>query len=172
MGVYGSTTDRASGWVGVPDANEIASLEPDPVTRTWNEPLVHITGCEITPVAEFELRASTDGGATFLPPVSLQTTPQPEEGKFWGDTVGFFDGERWTPPQGTINFDDVNATVKSWQVANGAPKTPRTDVEPQELNRVVNFNDVFTLIQAFKGETYPFGCPADPCQDNVADPCP
>ena len=107
-----------------------------------------------------------------LCPVSLQTTAQPDEGKFWGDTVGFFDGEQWTPPQGTINFDDVNAAVKSWQVANGAPAIPRTDVEPQEPNRVTNFNDVLFEIFAFQGDPYPFGCPADPCQDNVANPCP
>jgi len=34
-------------------------------------------------------------------------------------------------------------------------------VEPGEINTVVNFNDVFTIILAFQGEEYPFG-PAEP----------
>lgn len=35
------------------------------------------------------------------------------------------------------------------------------DVEPGNINTVVNFADVLILIKAFQGETYPFG-PADP----------
>lgn len=165
-------TATVSGWVGVPDANGIASLEANPVTRTWTESIVSITGCDITPVAEFELRASTDGGLTFSPAVSLQTAPQPGGGKFWGDTVGSFNGTEWSPPQGVNNIDDAVGVIKTWQGAAGAPQMPRTDVEPQEPNRVVNFNDVLFVLLAFQGDPYPFGCPADPCQDNVANPCP
>ena len=44
-------TATVSGWVGVPDANGIASLELEPATRMWTEPVVNITGCEITPGA-------------------------------------------------------------------------------------------------------------------------
>lgn len=165
-------TAVVSGWVGVPDADGIASLEPNPVTRTWTEPVVHITGCDITPVAEFELAASTDDGQSFLPAIMLRTVAQPADNKFWGDTVGVFDGEIWTPPQGVTNFDDVNAAIKEWQEAAGSAGIPRTDVEPQEPNRVTNFNDVLFEVFAFQGDFYPFGCPSDPCQDNIAVPCP
>ena len=164
-------TAVVSGWVGVPDDNGIASLELDPVTRTWIEPVVSITGCEITPVAEFELSTSLDGGGSLLPPLALCTIFQPGEGKFWGDVVGFFDGEKWTAPQGFTNFDDAFSVLKSWQMADGAPELPRADVEPQELNRVVNFNDVFLIVLAFQADPYPFGCPNDPCQNNLIDPC-
>ena len=165
-------TATVSGWIGAPDANGIASLEPDPVTRTWVEPVVHVTGCEITPVAEFELRASTDDGLTFLPPTSLHTTTQPGGSKFWGDIVGFFDGNFWTSAQGVVNANDILAVIRTWQQANGAPALPRSDVEPQEPNRVVNANDMLFVIFAFKGEYYPFGCPDDPCQNIMANPCP
>ncbi len=165
-------TAIVSGWVGVPDTNGIASLEPNPVTRTWIEPVVHITGCDITPVAEFELAASADDGQSFLPAITLRTVGQPVDAKFWGDTVGVFDGTKWTAPQGVTNFDDVNAAIKTWQEAEGSAVIPRTDVEPQEPNRVTNFNDVLFEVFAFQGDFYPFGCPDDPCQDNIAIPCP
>lgn len=165
-------TAIVSGWVGVPDGNGIASLVPDPVTRAWIEPVVSITGCEIAPVAEFELRASPDDGQSFFPPISVRTIPQPGGGKFWGDTCGSFDGTEWSAPQGITNIDDAVCVIKTFQEVESAPEVPRTDVEPQEPNRVVNFNDVLFVLFAFKGEPYPFGCPDDPCQDNVANPCP
>ena len=165
-------TAIVSGWVGVPDADGIASLVLDPVTRTWIEPVVNITGCEIAPVAEFELRASEDDGQSFLPPVALQTIPQPGGGKFWGDACGSFDGFEWSAPQGITNIDDAVCVIKTWQAEEGAPESPRTDMVPQEPNRVTNFNDVLFVIFAFQGEPYPFGCPDDPCQDNIANPCP
>ena len=102
----------------------------------------------------------------------LRTIGQPVDNKFWGDTVGVFDGSIWTAPQGVTNFDDVNAAIKTWQEAAGAAVIPRTDVEPQEPNRVTNFNDVLFEVFAFQGDFYPFGCPGDPCQDNIAVPCP
>ena len=135
---------------------------------------IHVTGCDITPVAEFELRASFDGGGSFEPPVALRTTPQPSQGKWWGDTVGSFDPDtqQWTPPQGIVNIDDAVGVLKTWQEAPGAPEVPRSDVDPQEPNRLVNINDAFAILQAFTGDFYPHGCPDDPCQDNVANPCP
>ena len=165
-------TATVSGWIGVPDANGIASLEPTPVTREWTEPVVHVTGCEITPVAEFELRASADDGATFSPPVALQTIPQPGGGKFWGDIVGAFNGFFWEKANGVTNIDDGLAVIHTWKGKAGAPGLSRSDVHPQEPDRVVNFNDVLFVIFAFQGDPYPFGCPDDPCQDNIATPCP
>ena len=165
-------TAVVSGWVGAPDANGIAALVLDPVTRMWLEPVINITGCEIAPVAEFDLRASQDDGQSFLPPIALRTIPQPGGGKFWGDACGSFNGVEWSAPQGVTNIDDAVCVIKTWQAAEGAPDVPRTDMVPQEPNRVVNFNDVLFVIFAFQGDPYPFGCPDDPCQDNNANPCP
>ena len=199
-----------SGWIGAPDANGIASLEPDPVTRDWTEAVVDVTGCEITPVAEFELRASADGGATFLPPVTLKTADQPIGNKWWGDLAGEFNGTYWTRPQGVTNFIDVLAIRNTFQGRLTAPglehfpflcsepqasacavsrrsmgcawyltrytKTGtalvRADVAPREPNRIANFEDVLFVVLAFKGESYPFGCPGDPCHDKLISPCP
>ena len=97
--------------------------------------------------------------------------PQPSP-KFWGDTVGSFDGTSWSPSQGVTNIDDAVAAIKTWQSVDFAPHFSITDVEPQDPNQIVNFNDVFQIVIAFQGDPYPFGCPDDPCQDNNAIPCP
>ncbi len=70
------------------------------------------------------------------------------------------------------NINDVFAVIKTWQQADGSAALQRSDVVPQEPNRVVNANDMLFVIFAFKGEYYPFGCPDDPCRDNIANPCP
>ena len=56
-------------------------------------------------------------------------------------------------------------------MAAGSAEVPRTDVQPQEPNRIVNFNDVLFEILAFQGNPYTYGCPDDPCQDTTVTPC-
>ncbi|MCH7995942.1 MAG: PQQ-dependent sugar dehydrogenase, partial [Planctomycetes bacterium] len=159
-------------WVDVPDGEGIARLSHSPITRIWTEEEVHATGCEISPLATYQIRATIDGGNTFSAPLVVETSPLPDGGKSWGDTVGSFDGTEWAPPQQVVNIGDAVAAIQKWQQLPGAPHTSVCDLHPQFINVVVNFNDVFLTILAFKGDPYPFGCPADPCQDNIANPCP
>ena len=35
------------------------------------------------------------------------------------------------------------------------------DVDPEVPNAVLNFTDIFQIVQGFKGEPYPFRNPAD-----------
>ncbi len=75
-----------------------------------------------------------------------------------------------TPAQGATNIDDAVAAITTFQGGSVVPPGPIPpgnvahlsvpDVEPADINTVVNFNDVFTIILAFQGEEYPFG-PAD-----------
>ena len=159
-------------WVGAPDAAGLAILSTTPVIRLWPEAAIHATGCFVSPVATYDVQAMIAEGALPTDPLSIDTIDQPGGGKFWGDTVGFFTGTEWTPPQGIVNFDDVVAVNKTFQGAFGAPHVSVSDVEPQFINRVVNINDVFRVISAFQANPYPFGCPADACQDNLVNPCP
>jgi len=149
-----------------------SSLVENPVTRVWDESVVYVTGCFISPVADYEIRASADGGQTFAPStLTVSTIYQPGGGKWWGDTVGHFNGFFWTPPQGIVNIDDAVAGIKSFQQLSNAPHKSVTDVEPQVTNQICNISDVYTIILAFQGKPYPYGCPKDPCQDNVQSPC-
>jgi len=167
-GAIGSTV-----WLDAPDAAGIAGASlPGPMTRVWPEPVVHVTGCFIAPVAEYVIRASSDGGATFSTALSLETIARPGDVKWWGDVVGSFDGVAWSPPQGITNIDDVVAALKTWQATPNAPHMSVTDVEPQFINRTVNINDAFEIILAFQGAPYPYGCISDPCFDRFSTPCP
>ena len=74
----------------------------------------------------------------------------------------------WTPPNLNVNIDDAVAAIKTWQGGSVVAPVPGSniahlsvaDVDPGDLNLIVNFNDVFKVFQAFTGEMYPFG-PAD-----------
>ena len=67
-----------------------------------------------------------------------------------------------------MNIDDAVMGIKTWQGGQVVAPIPGSniahlsvaDVEPGNMNAVVNFNDVFIVILAFQGEEYPFG-PAD-----------
>ncbi|MCH8243306.1 MAG: hypothetical protein IH897_11955, partial [Planctomycetes bacterium] len=122
---------------------------------------LHVTGCPIEPTSDYDVQAVA--GANESDPLTVATILQPGGGKFWGDTVGFFNGVEWTPPNLTTNIDDAVAIIKTWQggpvvapVGNVAHLSV-ADVDPGDINTVVNFNDVFMVILAFQGNQYPFG---------------
>ena len=100
--------------------------------------------------------------------LTVPTALQPVGGKFWGDTVGFFDGMEWTPPQGVANITDAVVATNTFQGGQVVAPVPGStiahlsiaDVEPGNINTVVNIADVLILIRAFQGAPYPFG-PAD-----------
>ncbi len=157
-------------WVGAPDANGMALAVNAPVTRVWSEPTVHVGDCEIVPDAAYELRTTNDGGVTFSPALVVNTIVRPAP-KFWGDTVGAFDGVQWSAPNNIVNANDFLAALQKFQNIATAPHVTVVDVQAVSsidpcLNRITNIADVFLLIKSFQGETYPFttdpaACP--PC---------
>ncbi len=157
-------------WVGAPDVNGLAPVTAAPVVRIWSEPVVHVGDCPIVPDAAYELRASSDGGTSLSPPLVVNTIARPEP-KFWGDTVGSFDGLQWSAPNGIVNTNDFIAALQKFQNLPTAPHVSVVDIQSVSsidpcLNRITNIADVFLLIQAFQGNMYPFttnpaACP--PC---------
>lgn len=128
--------------------------------------ILHITGCPIEPTSAYDVRAVTETDTSVA--LNVPTALQPGGGKFWGDAVGFFDGVEWTAAQGTVNIDDASVAISTFQGGQVVAPTPGSqvahlsvaDVEPGNVNTVVNFADVLILLNAFRGDTYPFG-PAD-----------
>ncbi|MCH8242545.1 MAG: hypothetical protein IH897_08045 [Planctomycetes bacterium] len=104
----------------------------------------------------------------FDPPMVAETQAKPGI-KWHGDCVGFFTGTVWTPPNGVTSIDDAVAAIKTWQNPSNTPGCPAppctathvsvTDVHPnlngEQINLVVNFNDVLVVILGFKGQEYP-----------------
>lgn len=146
------------GWLDVPDGAGVSRIVDAPVARVWNEPLIHVADCGIVPVASYDVRYDT-GTAFFSAPLAVHTIAQPAGGKFWGDTVGAFDGSAWSGPNGLVNANDFLAALQSFQVLPGSPHFTWVDVHDEVPNQVVNFTDVFNLIQAFQGQAYPFSIP-------------
>ena len=90
--------------------------------------------------------------------------------KWFGDVVGFFCGCDWTRPNGTTSIDDAVACIKTFQDPNAFNATHLSiaDIHPilsgTQINLVVNFDDVFAIIQGFQGMEYP-GFELDLCPD-------
>lgn len=160
----------AGHWVGAPDANGMSQVVGAPVFRAWPEAVVHVGDCEIVPVATYHLMATADG-VSFSPPLALSTIAQPAP-KFWGDTVGVYDGVEWTPPQGVVNTNDFIAAMQKFQGLPSSPHLCCVDVQSVSaidpcLNKLCNMADVFIIIKAFQGDPYPFTTDPTTCP-----PCP
>ena len=102
----------------------------------------------------------TNGIGLSDPPLSAATQAKPGD-KWHGDCVGFFDGAVWTPPNGTTSIDDAVAAIKTFQDVNAlnATHVSVTDMVPNlngmQINKIVNINDVFSIILGFQGQEYP-----------------
>ena len=108
-------------------------------------------------------------GSAVSAPLAAETQVKPGV-KWHGDAVGFFDGVTWTPPNLNVNIDDAVAAIKTFQnpSAFNATHVSVTDVHPNlsgaQINKVVNFDDVFVQILGFQGFEYP-GPEIDLCPD-------
>jgi hypothetical protein len=119
------------------------------VPDDWGTVLV--SGMEIVPSSTYEVTAEC--GAYRSAPGSDTTAK-------WGDVVGDFTGGAWSPPNGVVNFNDINATVDAFKGLPTAPPRFWVDLFPCTPDGIINFNDIYTVVDAFKG--YPYPCPV-PC---------
>ena len=51
------------------------------------------------------------------------------------------------------------AAVQKFTDDSNAPPLICVDLEPEVPNAVLNFTDIFWIVQGFKGEAYPFNDP-------------
>lgn len=153
------------GWAGEPDAEGRSSMVDQAFyTADWPDP-VHVGGCEIVPVATYEVSGIIlgfdEGNPDFFSPsLEVSTIPQPAP-KFWADSAGELLGSVWSGPNGVTNFQDVVAVLQTFSVESTAPPKTWSDIHPQTPNRIVNIDDVFNTILAFQGATYPYDAPSD-----------
>lgn len=144
-------------WANAPDADclSIATSTQPFTPPNWSSCLtIHVTGCPIIPTSTYDIVAISGG--------VVEAVTQLKPGfKWWGDCVGFFTGTEWTPPNGSVNFDDVTAAIKTFQDpdAINATHVSVTDVHPNlpplHPNRLVNIDDVAQILQGFQGNPYP-----------------
>jgi len=121
--------------------------------------LLHVTDCEIVPGATYTVQAihcDCDPGnaENYSDPLMINTS-------MWGDICNTYDGTHWTAPNGTIDVTlDVTACLEKFKNAFGAPIKARANVDPNVPGWKVNIStDVTQILDAFKGQPYPFAGP-------------
>jgi len=121
--------------------------------------LLHVTDCEIVPGATYNVQAidcdcNPGNEANYSEPLTINTS-------MWGDICNTYDGTHWTAPNGTIDVTlDVTACLEKFKNSFGAPIKARADVDPNTVDWKVNIStDVTQILDAFKGQPYPFAGP-------------
>jgi hypothetical protein len=142
----------------------IATLGCAPYYTRWSQyDSVHIYGDAIVPGGSYEIQAITVGCAAdveenFSTPLDIGTSR-------WGDLVGHCATVPCTPPNGTVDVTtDVTAVLDKFKNLPDAPSKTRCDLEPEEVDLLINISDVTYCLDAFRGFSYPF--------DTVPSPCP
>ena len=147
------------GWVGEPDENGMSRVADTAYYSDAWPAVIQVGDCEIVPAATYVIRGTFDG-SNFGDPLEVSTILRPTP-KFWADVAGEFSSGAWSGPNGVVNIDDIMASVQRFQQLDAAPHLTWVDIEPEVPNAVLNFTDIFQIVQGFKGLPYPFSDPAD-----------
>jgi hypothetical protein len=138
----------------VDDSASAAFLTP----ADWGE-TVHVTGWNVIPETQYAAR--TDCGSAGSPILSASVIGTTHR---YGDTVGAFDGNVWTAPDGRIEFTDISAAVDRFRSLPTAPSFYRYDLLDCIPNGIVDFDDIAAVADGFRGLLYneSSNCPS-PC---------
>lgn len=149
-------------WVQPHDAGDppdIFRLGCTPHYQDWSgEPgVIHIGDPEIVTDAVYDVQAldvrcDPADEDRYSDPLNLPTVGT------WGDVVGPSAAGVYSPPNGAVNFDDIQAGVFGFQ-GNPSPPAVWVDVDPDSPNATVNFGDIQRIVQAFQGAAYPYAGP-------------
>lgn len=157
-GVYDAVD--APGW----PTTAIAGLECGPYYSYWGQyEAVHIYGQAIVPGGSYELQAITVGCSNarednFSAQLNLDTS-------VWGDVVSNCTTTPCGPANGTVDVTtDVTSILDKFKNLPDAPGKTRCDIEPAEVDLLINITDITFCLDAFKGFGYPF--------DTVPELCP
>lgn len=166
--VNGVTAVGSSWWANAPDDDCISVVGPSrpAMALIWDDcSTLHLTGCPIIPTSTYDIVAVFD--LVESAPLIARTQAKPGV-NWWGDCVGVFDGSVWAPPDGTASVDDMMAVIRTWKQHAAATHVSVTDLAPAQdgaqINKIVNFEDVFAAIRGFQGREYP-GQAIDQCLD-------
>jgi len=159
-GLGGTFSNRvgASWWVQAhisAEPPDIFRLGCSPHYQDWGSapPVIHVRDDEVFPDSDYRIDAVSVGGAVNPRPVVVSTVSH------WGDVAGPKIASGWTPPDGLVNDDDIDADVECFQGLPGVPPLASCDVHPAVPNRVVDALDITLIVDATQGYPYPFAAP-------------
>ena len=164
------TSEAASLTIPSPEfwSNYWAKLQCAPECRSDWGALgdIHVYHEGVVPDSEYEIQIvdcqdpmCLDNEEAYSEPLNLQTS-------IYGDTVRDCATNPCAPPEGSpMNLIDKLAVVWAFASHPVAPRKARVDLEPAELDRLINISDILFSLRAFFGLPYPY-------EPSVADPCP
>ncbi len=144
---YATAPDERTGvsrWVS--DIDDAAILTP----LEWGG-TVRIIEEVIRSDTTYDIRADYVG--RYVSTAAQVTTPK------WGDAVGTFDGQAWTPPNGVVDFLDVTARVDAFKHLPTAPSVWLVDMWPAMPDGTIDFVDIASSVNAFRQLPDPYGVP-------------
>ncbi len=140
-----------------------ATLACDPFFADWGAlGTIHVFDETIVPGATYRLQvvdSACDLSAdnSFSSPVFMATSQ-------WGDVTAGCATPPCSPPDGRVDVTtDVTAILAKFRNTGEAPRKARADIEPALPDLMVNISDVTFALDAFRGHSYPFQPPSNPC---------
>jgi hypothetical protein len=136
-----------------------AALSSEPFFADWGAMgTIHVYGRGITPGGSYRIEAVSAscwsiGVANFSFPLVVGTSR-------WGDVVGICSPNGCTAPDGSVFVaTDAMAVVDKFMNRPQAVSKTWTDVDPETPDQVVTIVDLLRVLDAYRGESYPFHGP-------------
>ena len=142
---------------GAPSLTFFASeLQCSPFYTDWSGfSAVHIFGEFIVPDGFYSIqliREGCDAGTAAHFSAALPFTTSK-----WGDSVTDCTTSPCGPPDGGVDVvTDVTAGLDKFKNVITGPSSARVDVEPEVIDHWINISDVTFVLDAFRGDPYPF----------------
>ena len=140
-----------------------ASLKCEPHYIDWTtQGTVHVYSEWVVPDGIYYLEAIKEGADiqvdyNYSVPLIVHTS-------IWGDLVSNCTTTPCGPPDGSIDVvTDVTAALDKFRNLTGAPIKARCDLEPHVPDLIINISDVTYVLDAFRGDPYPFTPGPTPC---------
>ena len=137
-----------------------------PVFNDWSQfGTIHLFHEGIVPGGSYLIQA-IDSGCSVTSEVSY-SAPLNINTSIYGDTIEDCASLPCSPPEGTVNINDVFALVEAFGSVSGAIGKHRADLDPRCLDLLLNITDIFSGVLGFSGLPYSGSRSADDACSSV-----
>ncbi|MBN4058926.1 hypothetical protein JYU10_00485 [bacterium AH-315-J04] len=121
----------------------------------WQDPVIHVTGCQVKPGYDYTIVATADG-VTLTASIVVETTPIPVAPDGFGDLVSSLNagGTQWGPADGYLTANDILVVIKGFQKDTQVPLLARVDIDGKTPNHIISATDISAAILGFKLTPY------------------
>ncbi len=130
---------------------------PRPIPRAILSPVIHVGDLQIFPDSEYRVQAIREG-CSVADETLFSSSLIVAAGRRWGDAAGPKVDGVWTPPDGKVDDNDIDACLDLFHILPGAPPLVWCDIDPAVPNAIVNASDIQQIVLV-TGRDYPFAPP-------------